>query len=1106
MRESLRTIALTRLGQIDHALLSQKFFRETIVADLVAADAPKLIEIAAPIIVLRGGATHAESSARAERVTVFGVDDRYWKLSGNNRDSTVSMPDQRAVVLNQTLADELNAEVGDDVLLRVGKPNAVAAEALLGRRDDTALTIRVKVAGIVGDSGIGAFTLHPRQQTPPNAFVPLHFLQKAIKRADRVNALLFSTGLQESENTATVEELKRLTAQVIRSADLGVRVRVQRDLGYIAVESDAMLLEPALERATGAAAADVGVRSIRVLSYLANEIAVVREGEAANATNAIPYSIVAAIDTLDVAGIPLNLEQPPALHAIGPGRMLLNKWAADDLHAKVGEVVTLTYYVTEQFGRLETETSSFVVDGIVPIEGAAADPGFSPDYPGMTDMRDMADWDPPFPVDLKQIRKKDETYWDDYRTTPKAFVSLQDGQRLWANQPDRFGRVTSVRVIPPTEQDITAFASALESRILGNLDIAEVGVRIEPLRTQAIAAGKGSTDFGGLFIGFSFFLIISGVLLIALLNRLSVERRASEIGVLLASGINQRTVTKLLIVQGAITAAMAVPFGLLGAAAYAWFMLYGLRVVWSAAVNAPHLVLQVSGSSLLIGFSISISMSIASIAWSVRGLTRVPVASLLSGFVQPSVLKVTHARQSKSNWVAAVSAAAVVIVMAFHLVLGTPDKSTAFFLGGSAALVASLALVARWMLRDHHELIRGFGINACARLGIRNASRYPTRSMLAIGLIGSATFLIVSLEAFRLDATSGGDGADSGTGGFSLYAESAAPITFDLNTAHGRDALSISSAASAIIEQATIYAFRLRDGDETSCLNLYQPEKPRIIGASDAMIKRGGFAFSSTLATTEEERLNPWRLLERGLEDGAVPVIGDESAVRWQLHLGLGQDIVVSDDRGDDVTLRFVGLLKGSALQGELIVAESALLKMFPGSDGYSFFLIESPAGRAAQLAETLERDLAKYGFDVAYTVNRLRDYYAVQNTYLTTFQTLGGLGLVLGTIGLAAVLLRNVQERRRELAMLQALGFGKRLIASVVLAENTVLVVAGLLAGLVPAIIAVAPNVWDKPEALPWLSITVTVGAVFVVCLATSAMAVAGSLRAPLIHALRSE
>ena len=65
-----------------------------------------------------------------------------------------------------------------------------------------------------------------------------------------------------------------------------------------------------------------------------------------------------------------------------------------------------------------------------------------PKFPGLPERKDMKNWDPGFPVQLNKIRDKDEDYWDRYRGTPKAFIALAQGQRMWSN---RFGNLTAIR-------------------------------------------------------------------------------------------------------------------------------------------------------------------------------------------------------------------------------------------------------------------------------------------------------------------------------------------------------------------------------------------------------------------------------------------------------------------------------------------------------------------------------------------------------------------------------------------------------------------------------------------------------------------------------------
>jgi hypothetical protein len=407
---------------------------------------------------------------------------------------------------------------------------------------------------------------------------------------------------------------------------------------------------------------------------------------------------------------------------------------------------------------------------------------------------------------------------------------------------------------------------------------------------------------------------------------------------------------------------------------------------------------------------------------------------------------------------------------------------------------------------EPRRVIHRPGFAAVARLAARNARRHPGRSILTVGLIASATFVIAALQAFRINTDTSTTKKASATGGFALYAESAIHLQFDLNSNAGREALSLTDESARLLADAAVFSCRLRPGEEAGCLNLYKPTKPRIIGAREDLIARGGFVFSSTLADDQPQPNNPWRLLERQFSDGAVPVIADEAAAKWQLHVGLGKDILITDERGRHIPLRIVALLKGSALQDELIVSDTWFSRLFPSSAGSGFFLIETPAGTADALAAALERDLTDYGFDVAATADRLKDYSAVQNTYLSTFQTLGGLGLILGTIGLAAVMLRNVLERRGELALMRAVGFAPSSLGWMVLLENAALVVAGLLVGTASAIVAVSPHIAQRPDALPWASVGLILAAVFVVAMLSGLLAVVPTLRAPLVPALRTE
>ena len=414
-----------------------------------------------------------------------------------------------------------------------------------------------------------------------------------------------------------------------------------------------------------------------------------------------------------------------------------------------------------------------------------------------------------------------------------------------------------------------------------------------------------------------------------------------------------------------------------------------------------------------------------------------------------------------------------------------------------------MALVLR---RAHPRPIRGRGWWALGRLAFRGAAHRPARSLLPVALIASAAFIIVSVDAFRKDPRGDQHDRRSGTGGYGLVATSALPVLSDPGTAPGRDALGIGAAEVPELADVTFVSFRQRPGDDASCLNLYAPGEPAILGAPAAFIAEGRFAFSASLASTDEARQNPWRLLESGAGSDVIPAIADANSLEYSLHLQVGEETTIRDGRGAPVRVKIVAALKDSILQGVLIVSEANFLRMFPAQEGYRFFLLDVPAARATAVSAALTERLGDLGLRVESSRDRLAAYHKVENTYLSTFQSLGTLGLVLGTVGLLAVLLRNVLERRAELALLRAVGYRQATLAAMVVAEHVLLMVCGLACGTVSALVAIAPALATRGGAVPVAIIGLLLVGVTAAGLMSSLLGGIAVLRSPLVVALRSE
>jgi ABC-type antimicrobial peptide transport system permease subunit len=248
-------------------------------------------------------------------------------------------------------------------------------------------------------------------------------------------------------------------------------------------------------------------------------------------------------------------------------------------------------------------------------------------------------------------------------------------------------------------------------------------------------------------------------------------------------------------------------------------------------------------------------------------------------------------------------------------------------------------------------------------------------------------------------------------------------------------------------------------------------------------------------------------LLERPARaDGAVPAIADQNSIQYVLHSKLGDVVELDTPGAGRVKLLLVAALKSSLFQSEMIVGESQFQRLFPGEDGYRVFLVEAAPEKSAAVAGLLEARLSDAGLDLQPAVERLLRYLRVENTYIATFQLLGGLGLVLGTVGLGTVMLRNAAERRRELALLRAVGYGSSSLGRLVLSENVLLLLAGLGIGAFCALVATLPAASLRGGSLPLVEVSLLLVAVLATGLAVSRLALGVIVKGEVLVGLRTD
>lgn len=1066
VRGSLADMAASRLGRVTLALSSgDRFFRAALARSLE----DPLDTVVASVLQLPATAALPDGARQVNHVQFLGVDARFWLMARDGRGlEQGNLPGPDEVWLNDALARGLGVRSGEVVILRVPKPSAFSRDAPISPREDTSIGLRLTVARIVQPAEFGRFSLQASQLPAANAFVNLAWAQERLGLAGKANLLLV-----RGSDSVTGLEAETALRRHWTLDDAGIewiappaQSRAGPELRTARVFLDPPVVREALRIVPDATP---------ILTYLVNGIA--KASAPGGVSNATPYSMVTA------AG-------PPLVPAdLKPDEILLTPWLAEDLQSKPGDSVTLTYYQVGVSRRLEERSAQFRVRAILPETGPHADPTLMPDFPGLSKARSCREWDAGFPLDLTRVRDKDNQWWENRKGTPKALLSIQAGQSLWTN---RFGVLTAIRFPPGTVR------SNVAARLLQTLDPATLGLTFEPVGIRAAAAVAGSQDFSGLFIGFSFFLIGAALILVALMFRLALEQRAGELGLLLAVGWPPQQLRRLLWLEGAFLGVMGSVPGALAGEGYARLMIHGLSTLWQDAVAGVALSYHAAPFTPVVGALSAWAAALLALGVGLHQLTRAPARELL-GIGVSGGAPITTAPRRLLPWIAGICSGLALALAAVSITEKTPNP--ALFFASGALLLCGCLTFCGWLL-DRRAMVCSTAPPTLAGLAIRNLARSRARSLAVISMLASGSFLVVAVGTQRLEVHTAKSIRSSGTGGFALIGSTSLPVHADLNSTQDREFLGFGSKD---LEGVDIVPLRILEGEEASCLNLNRAQKPRVAGVAAAALDRRG-AFSFAQLWRKSNAAHPWLALTQtdGLAADEIPAIGDAASIQWALGRSVGDLLEYPDDTGRPFKLRLVGALAGSVLQGSLLVDESRFATRFPGSGGYRMFLVDAPDSRQQEVRNVLGRTLRDYGVEWIPATERLAALNAVQNTYLGTFQILGGLGVVLGTLGLGVVLLRNVLERRAELALLQAVGWTSNGILKLVFTEHVALLALGLASGLLAAVVAVLPPLLlHQGRGTSWTPLVLILccvgGAGTLSVLASLRFALRGPLLAPL-------
>lgn len=705
-------------------------------------------------------------------------------------------------------------------------------------------------------------------------------------------------------------------------------------------------------------------------------------------------------------------------NSVRDNEVVLSSWAAEDLKVKVGDRVDIKYFrfVIDLF----EESRNFTVSGIIDIDELKGTEKLIPPFHGLYGTQSCSQWEPGIPLDLEKIRDKDEDYWTDYSNRPKFFVSENSAIDMWANS---YGSSTGLIISSDDEFILKNHLTSLDPKLFS--------LNIVDIKSNSIRAGMNSVDFTQLFLGLSFFLIIAAILFSSIICSYFISSRQKEILTLSAIGFRNRGIKQLVFTELLLSAIIGSLLGVIVSTFYTQLILEALKSVWNPAIRTTDLKIFIYPKSLITGLIINLFITPLTLLSQLKRLS-----ALLPGY-QLKKAKKTNIQRLKKLCYSIFTITLISIVISFII-----KESYLYFISGFLSL-SSFILITNLLLTVNGNFSGHINLKYLVLTLLRSKKN---QSLGIIILLSCCFFLTTTVSVNRKDVNADMTSNSSGSGGYSYLAETALPMTSkQLEKFNGID----------------ITKIRVTKGDDFSCLNLNKIEFPRIIGVNPNTLKeRNSFSFEA-VGDGYDKNLG-WDLLNQELNSDYIPVVADLTAITWGLGLKLNDIITIESETGELLKLKLVAGLKSSILQGNLLMSEEVFKEYFPSSDGYRMFLIDLDFTDTNTI-ELIKRILRPYGLELISVIDRLIELNSVTNSYLDIFFILGFMSLILGTLALAILILRNSIEERSQTETFRALGYNRSLILKINVSRYFILLSFSIFIGTMSSIISVLPVLFTE-------------------------------------------
>ena len=656
-------------------------------------------------------------------------------------------------------------------------------------------------------------------------------------------------------------------------------------------------------------------------------------------------------------------------------------------------------------------------------------------------------------------------------------------------------------------------------------------LEVDPVKDKNLANARKFSEFiGDIFTIMGTFVVAAGLVLILLIFVMLAEERRAEMGILRAVGMKRKQLMLSFLFEGTIYSIAAVMSGAVAGLGISYVILYFMEM-------GTEMIFYFESASLLLSICMGFITTLFVILLSSWLVSRINIVRAIRKIPEPMTTSKRKIFVPLGAILLLTGTALTVIGIARHLdpdvgsdivlvwgpVLLLLGISCTFFLYFSPRLLFSITGLgmAFWPLNPF-LMFKGSGpemfissglilvpggvlfvvinsdfiLNRFMRLFERGKGKpsipvlrigmsYPSKRKFRTGMIMMIfTFVIfaTSVEAIftELEMESVRRTPDKQSGGYDLVCtvNPMTPIMNITDIINGSDDLDMRN----FNEFTEIRSVRTRvcnseDISEDSFTSY------RIFGVGDDFLARNDYSFYR-LAPEYHTAGDAWSALG---ENSSLAVI-DRSVVKieWDPFFGLltvdvGEKITVKGRGGALVNVTIIGILDAFMVrETQGIFVANAFVERNFNVFHENMYLIDVKDGVDVKTqSKLLKREFMLQGMEVLVIIENVDFILDVERSIVTLMQGYMSIGLIVGIAGLGIIAIRSVVERTREIGMIRAIGFTRRMVITAFMIENLFMVILACFIGVLMGI-GIGHQAYQELFAgdvefiIPWIDIII--------------------------------